>query len=634
MDHHQQQQADESSPVGSQPLSQRNLTLEDPLPPASASGTAPPTDSLTARSDASTPTASNINQVTADSSVDNRKDEKSEETGRISQKGANKKQPFTRRNSAGSSGRTSRHGRRHSSGHVHNDAFSGNNAFSGNIHHHRHSHNEGHRSIQSSLDLPLPIASLVEGTWQSRKTVHRTPRRIATLKLPTRSSSSSSSEIDGDGSIDGDASATVLCIAGHEYIVVANTVANGLGIYRLSSQEQPQQSTISGSAASTPVKPTLPDLTELVAPWSTVALASSDNDDDAGEDDHEGDEMGADTKDSAAIVSLTALPWGQSLIYGESCRDEELHIVAVTDDGQVFIVRLRQGDAAGTVKLFEFSTMNFGVTCACVLPVHGPTVDLMTGSPRTNIIGNNSTPLHDLTLLVGYQAGYVENWKIFRFSSDRVLSKMLWRGMYPSNYTIHNMTPLNYTPSSTNTMTAAKSDKESVHHSTEEDGGNLLHSPPSKPSKRPSIKEDGIQLLSPSTKRPSFKANRSPKSPARKSNEIKDHPLYLLLTLFSPTDTLKTGSMVEVIDIGSLMSIWKGNDSTQEGLGRLRAINLSSPQRWIMPANGMEILPSSTIASASSSSRNCDGCLPQRAHLIPSTATGSICKCARTNIKV
>ena len=609
MDHQQQQQVDESSPVTAQPLSQRSLTLEDPLPPASAM--APPSDGLTtAGSDAPTPTASNSNHSTADC----KKDEETE-IGQISQREESKKKPTTRRTSAGS-GRRGSHGRRHSSGNVTNDVFRGN-------HHHRHSHNAGSHSIQSSLDLPLPIASLVDGRWQSRQTVHRTPRRIATLKLPTRAASSSSETEGGDG-VDSDASATILCIAGQEYIVVANTVANGLGIYRLSSPAQHQSAT-SANATSTPLTPALSDPTDLVAPWCTVSLYSRDNDNDTDDDDFEDDAM-ADS--NAAIVSLMALPWGQSLVYGESCRDEELHIVAVTDDGQVFIVRLRQGDAA--VKLFEFSTMNFGVTCASVLPVLGPSSGPTTGSPGIMSIHNNSTPHPEVTLLVGYQSGYVENWRIFRFSSDKILSKMLWRGMYPSNYSIQNMMPLMYDPSPTNSIAAAESNPDGGHTSTAgEGGGNIqLHSPPSKISKRPSFKGDGIQLLSPSTKRPSFKENRSPKVSARKNNEIKDHPRYLLLTLYSPTDTLKTGSMVEVIDIGPLMSIWKGNDSTQEGLGRLRAINLSSPQRWIMPANGMDILPSSTIASAASS-RTCDGCLPQRAHVIPSTGTGSICKYTR-----
>ena len=79
----------------------------------------------------------------------------------------------------------------------------------------------------------------------------------------------------------------------------------------------------------------------------------------------------------------------------------------------------------------------------------------------------------------------------------------------------------------------------------------------------------------------------------------------------------------------SLVAIASPPAFAQEGTGRLRAMDLSRPERWIMPASGMEILPSSTISSAVH-----DGCLPHRAHVIPSTDTGSICKYSSRNTTI
>ena len=255
--------------------------------------------------------------------------------------------------------------------------------------------------------------------------------------------------------------------------------------------------------------------------------------------------------------------------------------------------------------------MNFGVTCASVVPA--------ADHPNHN---NDNTK--DLQLLVGYQSGYLENWKIFRFSSDKILAKVLWRGMYSNNYTIHNMTPLNVTTTTATTATAAAAAAAAAAIKKEDDTGNT--------SSSHDTKEEDSKLATTPSKRSPIKDRSPPKektTPRRTAfgNETKDHPRYLLLTLFSPTDTLKTGAMMEVIDIGPLGRIWKGNDAAQEGLGRLRAINLN--KRWIMPAAGMEILNSSTIGTSTSNSdggASSEDGLPRRAHIIPSTATGSICK--------
>ena len=207
-------------------------------------------------------------------------------------------------------------------------------------------------SIESALDLPLPIASVVQGQWRSRRKLQRTPRRLATLNIPSSSSNAHGDVATSTSSMvmEGDASGTILCLVGQEYIVVANTVANGLCIYRLSSQKQQQQPQSSSSSSSssggnnnTTTSTASPD--DLVAPWCVVSLTNDHHHTEKDDDHNDDDPIMVDAKDSAVIVSLTALPLGQSLVYGEPCRAEEGHIVAVTDDGQGFVVRLRKDDS-------------------------------------------------------------------------------------------------------------------------------------------------------------------------------------------------------------------------------------------------------------------------------------------------
>lgn len=453
--------------------------------------------------------------------------------------------------------------------------------------------------MESALNLPLPIASAIQGQWRSRRKLQRTPRRLATLKMPSNSATTNNSTT---GNVDGrtaDASGTIVCLAGDEYIVVANTVANGIFIYRISQEQHPD---------------------DLVSPWCVVPLSTTTSSSDikdttttttTDENEEEEEDM-VDPKSEAVIVSLTALPFGQSLVYGETCRIEEGHIVAMTDDGQGFVVRLRKDVSASLV--FQFSTMNFGVTCASVVTAAAAILPSTTMPKK--VISTKNNQHTDLQLLVGYQSGYLENWKIFRFSSDKILAKMTWRGIYPNNYTIQKMTPLNVTPpdaSATNpnvtetTNNTAEGRNES-YNANSATGDMKVETP----SKKPKAKE-----ISPKDKAiPPRTASRS---------EVALQPRYLLLTLFSPTDTLKTGAMMEVIDVGDLARIWKNNDSKNDGMGgRLRAINLN--QRWIMPAAGMELLNSATISNSPAS----EG-LPRCVHILPSTATGSICTLPQGN---
>ena len=371
-----------------------------------------------------------------------------------------------------------------------------------------------------------------------------------------------------------------------------------------------------------------------------------------------------DTSESAPIVSLVALPYGQSLIYGHSCRKEELQIVAMTDDGQGFIVVVRNNDDNAdhenandenndpAYKIMDFHTMNFGVSCLCVIPSASsgnsppsPTTTTTTSTINTTTTTTAATtttspskhdpsprqskdnsrkqsPVHhqDLQLLVGYQSGYVENWKIFRFSSEKVLAKMLWRGIYPRNYSIQDMVPLNITQ-----LTTMDGNDNAGSGTTNQDDT---------PSSKVAVVEDSSNLKS-SNQKPSFRES-SPlattthkKGPAAQNDIDKEHSRYLLLSLYSPTETMKTAAMMEVIDIGPLVKAWKDNDTTtiqqqqqNQGMsGRLRAINLN--QRWIMPAPGMELLNSYTLAMTGCSSGEED--LPKRAHIIPSMASGSLC---------
>lgn len=160
-----------------------------------------------------------------------------------------------------------------------------------------HNHNHNTRSIHvrrpridRALDHPLPLASIVEGNWKSRPKVHRTPRRLATLM--THASE--------------DASGTLLAIAGEEFLVVANTVSQ-LYIFRLEE-----------SLLLSPMDDA------VVSPWAVVTLSEDEG------------------RQSAAIVALEALPFGKSLVFGETCRKDEGHVVAFSDDGEGFVIRIRR----------------------------------------------------------------------------------------------------------------------------------------------------------------------------------------------------------------------------------------------------------------------------------------------------
>lgn len=196
--------------------------------------------------------------------------------------------------------------------------------------------------------------------------------------------------------------------------------------------------------------------------------------------------------------------------------------------------------------------MNFGVTCVSV-------ISTCPGS-------------EDCQLLVGYQTGYLEAWKIFSFSTEKIMAKLLWRGVYPNSYWIQDIAPL------------------TIEVETE----NIRNEP----------------------------NTASDESTSKRTADAHDPSRYLLVTLLSPKMPLKTNAMVEVIDIGSLANDWKHSKDIGDGPGHghLRAIDLGT--RWVMPQAGMEILNSSTISTNDDPSAD----LPKRAHFIPSTATGSICK--------
>ena len=137
--------------------------------------------------------------------------------------------------------------------------------------------------------------------------------------------------------------------------------------------------------------------------------------------------------------------------------------------------------------------MNFGVTCVSVAPT----------SPGSE----------DCQLLVGYQSGYLESWKIFRFSAEKIMAKLSWRGVYPNSNWIQKIAPLNLAPKETPKTKSTK---------TEEDSG-----------------ED--------TKTTST------------ASDAPDPSIYLMVTLLSPKTPTKTSGMLEVINIGSLSNDWKHN---------------------------------------------------------------------------
>lgn len=167
---------------------------------------------------------------------------------------------------------------------------------------------------ERAFDRPLPLASVVDGHWKARPKVHRTPRRLATLMThPEGQVSDTILQEDGSG--------TLLCIAGDEFILVANTVSN-LYIFRLTEACLSQNDDT------------------VVAPWVTVCLSEEE------------------ARQAAAIVALHALPFGKSLIYGETCRKDEGHAVAFSDDGQGFIIRIRR-DGKGKNRMMLSANLEY-----------------------------------------------------------------------------------------------------------------------------------------------------------------------------------------------------------------------------------------------------------------------------------
>ena len=212
-------------------------------------------------------------------------------------------------------------------------------------HHHRRHRQSHHTRMVGALDHPLPIASAINGVWTPRRKIHRTLRRIATLAtkagaaVATATVASEMREGNLDPIVLDNASGAKLCIAGDEYIVVGNTTASSLYIFRLSSSSilAPLSSTSQPSATD-----------PLVSPWAVISL----QEDDSEEEEEDPKDSSSDNNTSnnipnsiGRIVSIKALPFGQSLIYGETIREEEGHVVLFTDDGRCIIVRIRKNDS-------------------------------------------------------------------------------------------------------------------------------------------------------------------------------------------------------------------------------------------------------------------------------------------------
>ena len=436
--------------------------------------------------------------------------------------------------------------------------------------HHNHHHHPP-TNFGGALDNPLPVASAIDGEWRPRRKVHVTPRHLATLRvmqLPNQNDDNDNDEQQQQQLIDSeDTSSTKVCIVGDQFIVVATSNRSPLCVYKLSRAP-------SNSEHNTDM---------CTKPWSVVLLSNNNNENE-NDNDNEIQQQQLLPPPASKIVSLIALPFGQSLIYGETCRrNEEGHVVALTEDGQCFIVRIRRDTTAataaagGTTKIFEFSTMNFGVSCASVIPT--------------------SKGSRDCQLLIGYQSGYLENWKIFRFSANKTMAKMLWRGLYSNHCSIQSVAPLNITSNSS---------------SNSKDGDNTT--------------DTNANIQKPKKEKPVIETNKS-----IESSEDNDTHRYLLITLLSSNQNILTSdAMVEVIDIGDMPAVWKGHSTTttstttttaeEESLGHLRAIHLE--RRWILPQEGMEIIKSSSIATSHEDSDD----IPSRTHFIPSQASGSICK--------
>ena len=103
-----------------------------------------------------------------------------------------------------------------------------------------------------------------------------------------------------------DTSGTLLCIAGEEFILVANTVSK-LFIFRLSSESSSDEA----------------EEDSIVSPWAEITLSEEES------------------RQSAAIVAMEPLSFGKSVIFGETCRKDEGHAVLFSDDGEGFIIRIR-----------------------------------------------------------------------------------------------------------------------------------------------------------------------------------------------------------------------------------------------------------------------------------------------------
>jgi len=270
--------------------------------------------------------------------------------------------------------------------------------------------------------------------------------------------------------------------------------------------------------------------------------------------------------------------------------------------------------------------MNFGVSCTCILP------------PTDSKDSSSSSEDHS-QLLVGYQSGYIENWRIFRFSSEKILAKMMWRGMYPNHETIQNIAPLNIMSNMTSSSTKEDDELEEAHEKSNLNGkadnpddssSTAKHHPAS--TDNPAAFQSPKPTVSPKkiASYPNYKATPQP-SPAKippTSMGAQRHQ-YLVVTLWPTHEAPPTTSaMLDVIHIGSLAADWKSKKEPHDpGMGIFRAIKLE--KRWVMPATEMELLNSMAVAHCSHGTHQEDhgsGCLPRKVHVIPSVGTGCICK--------
>jgi hypothetical protein len=172
--------------------------------------------------------------------------------------------------------------------------------------------------------------------------------------------------------------------------------------------------------------------------------------------------------------------------------------------------------------------------------------------------------------------------------------------MYPGNYAIQSVAALNVAEEQRD-----DEDDQDHHHDTQKDAHGSTTGE----------KHEKIKL--PKKEKPIL-AGMESKETTIAADDKADIQRYVLLTLLSPaSQALRTDTMVEVIDVGSMPISWRSSTS-EESLGHIRAISLD--RRWILPHPGMEILSSATIITSD------DPHLSRRTHFIPSQATGAICK--------